>query len=277
LPRIKLPLVFRNGADSERTVKRLISWLFLILVAVVIGILLAWWRIPQTTTMLAVLAVILGGGAFLLTVAAALVAVLAYEGVIAKPKLRAEVRFGHGMPPMTLRFDPPNEHGYRRISQFIQCDAHVHLFNDSTSVSALNPAVKVQLYGLGSLRTEQLDGWSGGNHRNGIGLTSAQWDGGANYSIHPNWAREFPILKLYVDSPRSGHLEVGTAWWSLSPQLCRNRPKRCRHLSRRGRRHGAGSRLSQPATGWSARYLTVGVRPESGERDGRRRRNHQQR
>ena len=195
---MKSPFAWWSRDHHRPTVAAAIAMLLAILLIIGASIVAAWLTIRQTTTLLAVLGVILGGGAFLLTVAAAVVATLAYGAVIAIPELRVEVRFGHDMPPMTLRFDPPNGQGFRRISQFIQCDAHVYLINDSVNVSARNPAVKLQFYSLGAFPKEDLGGWVAGNHRHGWGWTSAQWDGGSNYSVHPKWRRELPILPLYA-------------------------------------------------------------------------------
>ena len=170
--------------------------LLLVVLGVGLSIWLTWRSASDAATRISMVADILGGGTLVLAVIGAAVATLAYRVTVRTPELRAEVRFGHGVPPMTLFFDPPNTVGCRRIAQFIQCDAHIHLHNDSPAVSARNPAVKVVFLGMGAFTKSDLEGWVGGNHRHGIGWTSAQWDGGANYSIHPKWGRELPVLKL---------------------------------------------------------------------------------
>jgi hypothetical protein len=187
-------------AASRRQVGRqvalLVGLLALILVALVIGLLIASHLIADTTAFLAAVADILAGGTLLFALLAAVVALSAYYATVRTPLLQVAVRFGHGIPPLTLDFDPPNEGGARRISQFIQTQCQVHLHNNSGVTSARNPAVKIQFRGMGAFTETELSGWQAGDHRHGIGWTSAQWDGGANYSIHPNWGRDLPILYI---------------------------------------------------------------------------------
>jgi len=143
---------------------------------------------------------LLAGGAFVLATVAAAVATLAYRVTILKPILKADVRFGHGVPALTLFVDPPKPDAvgprYRTISPFIQCDVHIHLHNHG-QVSARNPAVKFRVDGM-MLPPHDQEGWVLGDHFHGRGGYGwAQWDGGADYSIHPQWGRDLPILKLY--------------------------------------------------------------------------------
>ena len=168
---------------------------------------------------------LLAGGAFMLAVLAAVVAIFAYRVMLLKPDLRADVQFGHGVDGLTLFFDPPDANGIRKIAQFIQCDLHVRLYNYGR-VSARNPAVKVKLLGMwGLLGAVTVHGdWVPGDHRHGLGFTSVQWDGGADYSIHAKWGRDLPLLGLYevrmmANEQPAIHLEIVADGFANNYQL----------------------------------------------------------
>jgi hypothetical protein len=141
---------------------------------------------------------LLAAVAFVLAFVAAVVATLAYRVTILKPDLRAQVRFGHGVDGSMLlldkRHDPataPQPRGY--VGPYVQNTLHIHLHNYGP-VSARNPALKVNLVGMMFPPDEQ-KGWAFGDHFHGLGgFGYAQWDGGADFSIHPNWGRDLPLL-----------------------------------------------------------------------------------
>jgi hypothetical protein len=138
------------------------------------------------------------------------------------------VRFGHGADGTTLlldkRHDPassPQPGGY--VGSYVQNTLHIHLHNYGP-VSARNPALKVKLQGMMLPPVDQRD-WALGDHFHGMGgFGYAQWDGGADFSIHPNWGRDLPLLNLQgvrvlgTESPAI-QLEVVADGFSVSHPL----------------------------------------------------------
>lgn len=178
-------------------IRLLVGLLLVILLLVAVGAVDLFTSGLDRPTKLAAVGDLLAGGAFILALFAAIVATLAYSVAILKPDLRAEVRFGHGFEGLKLYLDPAEgPTGSRTLAPFIQDQMHIHLHNDGP-VSARNPALKVRFIGM-MIPPEKQDGWSFGDHFHGLGgFGWAQWDGGADFSIHPKWGRDLPMLSLY--------------------------------------------------------------------------------
>ena len=183
---------------KEARIGILLALIAVVCLAVVGGIVALFLASVDTAIKIGAAGDLLAGGAFVLATVAAAVATLAYRVTILKPILKADVRFGHGFGGLTLTIDPhaPNAMGRRAISPWIQCDMHIHLHNYG-EVSARNPALRVRLEGM-MFPPKNRAGWVLGDHFHGVGGYGwAQWDGGADYSIHPKWGRDLPILGLY--------------------------------------------------------------------------------
>ena len=64
--------------------------------------------------------------------------------------------------------------------------------------------MRITFDGLGGINNQ--DGWTITGSANQIGITSLQWDGGADYIIHGQWSRILPSLNVaglfaYKDEP----------------------------------------------------------------------------
>lgn len=155
----------------------------------------AWvltWPMPQTDR-LAVIGDTLAGGAFLLVAVGVILALAAYLIASAKPDLNAEVVFAFSEPNQPVFVGDALPDGAMKLQPFKQVEGRVRIHNGNGN-SARNPALRIDLVGLGGLKEQPP--WVAVAFANQVGAYAIQWDGGADYSIHGNWTRELPPLSF---------------------------------------------------------------------------------
>lgn len=136
---------------------------------------------------------ILAASTVLLALLGGLVAVAAYAAATARPHLEVEVTFRFSFPNEPVLQMAPSGTGSvsRAIAPWRQCEATVQIHNRS-SHSARNPAVRIDLIGMGGIGGSTA--WMPIHFASTVGATGVQWEGGADYPIHGNWTRELPTL-----------------------------------------------------------------------------------
>jgi hypothetical protein len=127
----------------------------------------------------------------------AVVALLAYISATGSPDLKPEITFNFSQPnqPVFMAHAGSPESGdFLMVEPFKQVDGRVVVYNKS-KYAARNPGVLIELEGCG-LRDSPLGEWRKVTAVNMIGVTSMQWDGGADYIIHGKWRRTLPPLNF---------------------------------------------------------------------------------
>jgi hypothetical protein len=145
-------------------------------------------------------------GGFILVAWGVMVALVAYISATGSPDLAVEVSFRFSFPNHPI-FDVADKaewiENWRRVKPYRQVEGQVRVTN-SSKYSGRNPGVRITLEGLGGIRNQE--GWAVTGAANQIGITSLQWDGGADYMIHGQWSRILPSLNvekmfMYDDDP----------------------------------------------------------------------------
>ena len=145
---------------------------------------------------LALVSLVLTASTVALAVVGSLVALAAYAAATQRPDLEVSVEFRFSFPnEPVLELSPvdPSGTGSRQVAPWRQTEATVKIRNRS-SYSARNPALQIQLLGLGGIPGQT--GWAPMHFVNTVGPTAVQWEGGADYAIHGNWERELPVLNF---------------------------------------------------------------------------------
>jgi hypothetical protein len=145
-------------------------------------------------------------GGFVLVAWGVIVALAAYVSATGSPDLSAEIifRFSFANHPTLMVADQTEwVGGWRRVKDYRQVEGRVTITN-SSRYSARNPGMRITLDGLGGILAQE--GWTVLSSANQIGITSLQWDGGADYMIHGQWSRVLPTLSVtgmfaYKDDP----------------------------------------------------------------------------
>jgi hypothetical protein len=125
----------------------------------------------------------------LLAVIAAAVGVLAYTVSTGAPALRIRVE----SVSSGTSTSSPGDQGQIRTVSFEKLTVKIYLRNDN-QYPARSPAVVVRLNGLLAERCGAQE-WAVTGFEE-AGLTEAQWDGGASYSVHGHSRRRLPDLSL---------------------------------------------------------------------------------
>jgi hypothetical protein len=171
-----------------------------ILLATVIALVGAafWnWRYGLAThDKVLVINTVVATGGFVLVAWGVIVALAAYVSATGSPELSAEISFRFSFPnrPTFSVADKEDWLGdWRRVGTYRQVEAEVTITN-SSKYSARNSGMRIQLDGLGGISDQT--GWTVVGQANQIGITSIQWDGGADYIIHGQWSRVLPSLHV---------------------------------------------------------------------------------
>lgn len=106
--------------------------------------------LPATIELrLAGVAAVLAAATVLLAVVAGVIGLAAYAAATQRPNLAVEIQFRFSRPNApVLEVQPPDQFGARFLAPWRQCEAQVLVHNKS-SYSARNPAVRIDLRGLG--------------------------------------------------------------------------------------------------------------------------------
>jgi hypothetical protein len=156
--------------------------------------LYAWNQIHERADRLAAIGDTMAAATLLLSALAATIALVAFLASTSAPRLEAEVVFRCSEPnrPVFLVEDDPLS---RRpgLVRFRQLEASVRIHN-RRATSAHNPAMRIDLVGMGGLRAQR--GWRPVDWANPYGVCAVQWDGGTQYAIHGNGTRVLPSLTL---------------------------------------------------------------------------------
>jgi hypothetical protein len=135
-------------------------------------------------------------GGFVLVAWGVIVALVAYVSATGSPDLAVEIsfRFSFANHPTFDVADQAEWIGsWRKVKLYRQVEGQVRVTN-SSKYSARNPGVRITLEGLGGISNQ--DGWTVTGSANQIGITSLQWDGGADYIIHGQWSRILPSFNV---------------------------------------------------------------------------------
>jgi len=197
--------------------RRLIQLRFLVILGTV-GILVAtiiafagvafwnWHYGLATHDKLLIINTVVAVGAFVLVAWGVIVALAAYVSATGSPDLSAEISFRFSSPnrPTFSVADKEQRVGHwRTVAPYRQVEGRPTITNRS-KYSARNPGMRIVLDGLGGISEQP--GWTVIGQANQIGITSLQWDGGADYIIHGQWSRVLPDLNVqgmfaYTDDP----------------------------------------------------------------------------
>jgi hypothetical protein len=163
-------------------------------------------------TRLAEVGDVLAGGTVLLAFIAALVALQAYAAAIGIPKLEIQIWFrfsGKNCPVFQMT---ENDYGELHTGDLPDQTTAMVFVRNRGSYSARNPVVILR---FDSLKSDMANDFSAGSgwafldfpdeSVNENSPSSAQWDGGANFSIHGHSARRLPDLAL-------GNITYNPAW-----------------------------------------------------------------
>jgi hypothetical protein len=165
------------------------------------------WRYGFAThDKLLVINTVVAIGAFILVAWGVIVALAAYVSATGSPDLSAEIAFRFSFPnhPTFKVADKQLWLGdWRTVEPYRQVEGRVTITN-SSKYSARNPGLRIVLDGLGGLSAQP--GWTVVGQANQIGITSLQWDGGADYIVHGEWSRVLPGFNVqgmfaYKDDP----------------------------------------------------------------------------
>jgi hypothetical protein len=143
---------------------------------------------------LAEVGVFIGGGTLALAAAAGLVAVQAYAFAAGLPDLRIQITFAGCLPNQpVLRAEMAQ--GWIKVLGDQQPFGRIALENLS-SYSARNPAVVVTMREMKIARNEYspVNGWVIIEAADTTDVTTLQWDGGSDYSIHGDLKRHLPAI-----------------------------------------------------------------------------------
>jgi hypothetical protein len=142
--------------------------------------------------------VIIAGATLVLALIAAVVAVMAYAAATGLPDLKLRVSFPFSAVNRPRFKAYAGEEGWLYAEGFKQITGTILLRNESR-YSAKNPAVTVRLdnlYVANSPEAPSLNGWIVIGFASTLGVTTVQWDGGPNYSVHGKSSRQLPPLNL---------------------------------------------------------------------------------
>jgi hypothetical protein len=165
------------------------------------------WHYGLTThDKLLIINTVVAVGAFALVAWGVIVALAAYVSATGSPDLSAEIAFRFSFPnrPTFSVADKDQWVGnWRTVATYRQVEGRVTITNGS-KYSARNPGMRIVLDGLGGISEQP--GWTVIGQANQIGITSLQWDGGADYIIHGQWSRILPDFNVegmfaYTDDP----------------------------------------------------------------------------
>lgn len=198
-------LIARFRALHQRRWRIRALWITVITISVatflatgLFGLLSDWAR----TDVIASMAAILTTGAVLLAVIAAVVAIAAYTAAVQRPVLVLEFNFLNNTGPGIIEWtrQPDNIYVQGNPQSFVleqnqQLIARLTIHNRST-VSARNPALRIEFLGFARTGPPPGPGWLPVNHTRADAAYAAQWDGGADLSIHGSWSRPIPEIQL---------------------------------------------------------------------------------
>lgn len=156
--------------------------------------LFAWNQIHERADRLVAIGDAMAAATLLLSALAATIALVAYLASTSAPHLEAEVVFRCSEPnrPVFLVEDDPLSRRPKLVS-FRQLEGSVRIHN-RRSASAHNPAMRIDLVGMGGIRAQR--GWRPVDWANPYGVCAVQWDGGTQYAIHGNGTRVLPSITL---------------------------------------------------------------------------------
>ncbi|TMC07532.1 MAG: hypothetical protein E6J41_15995 [Chloroflexi bacterium] len=165
-----------------------------IMVATAVGGYAVWVTSGDYADRLVAVGDVMVASTLLLTAIAVAVGVAAYQVTVEAPELEPEITFRCSEPnrPVFL-VEPEPRRRRHRLVRFRQVEASVRIHNRG-SASARNPAMRIDLVGMGGVRP-QLE-WRPTDWSNHVGVHAVQWDGGANLAIHGNGTRVLPDLSF---------------------------------------------------------------------------------
>jgi hypothetical protein len=136
-----------------------------------------------------------GVGALVLAAVAAVIALMAYRAATGLPDLQPRLWNAFSDPGEIMMKVLPVEAPatWPRVENFKQTIINVEIVNVSPW-SARNPLIQVELIGIGSFGPRLGEGWRAARHTQTVGVTTVQWDGGADNSIHGQSSRVLPPL-----------------------------------------------------------------------------------
>src|SRR5437660_8337015 len=152
----------------------------------------AWSRPGPDADRLVLVGDAIAAASLLLTAAAVAVTLVAYLVTTVAPDLEPEIAFrcSDANRPVFLVDEATSAAG-RRLTPFRQLQALVRIHNHGSG-AARNPAVRIDLMGLGGLRPQAE--WRPVEWTNRIGIHAVQWDGGAHFAVHGDGIRVLPLL-----------------------------------------------------------------------------------
>jgi hypothetical protein len=179
---------------TRNVVLGIVALVVAIMVATVAGGFVVWSAVDSPSDRLAALGDVMVASTLLLTAIAVAVGLAAYQVSVEAPELEPEITFRCSEPnrPVFL-VQPEAQRGISRLVSFRQVEASVRITNRG-SASARNPAMRIDLLGMGGMRP-QVD-WRAIDWSNPLGIHAVQWDGGANLAIHGNGTRVLPDLSF---------------------------------------------------------------------------------
>lgn len=125
-----------------------------------------------------------------------IVALAAYISATGSPNLSFEITFNFSYPNKPVfkaHVGFPEPGAALTAEPFKQLDGRVVIRNRS-KYAARNPGVLIEFKNCSLPDPPDLGEWRKVSTGNMVGVTSIQWDGGANYIIHGRWRRTLPPL-----------------------------------------------------------------------------------
>jgi hypothetical protein len=153
----------------------------------------AWNRIQESADRLVAVGDAMAAATLLLSAVGAMIALATYLASTESPQLEAEIVFRCSEPNRPVFLVEEEEHHRLRLVSFRQVEGSVRIHNRRSN-SAHNPAIRVDLFGLGGIRTQPH--WRPVDWANPYGVCAVQWDGGTQFAIHGNGTRVLPSLTL---------------------------------------------------------------------------------
>jgi hypothetical protein len=155
---------------------------------------LAWNQLHESADRLVAIGDAMAAATLLLSALAATIALAAYLASTESPHLEVDIIFRCSEPNQPV-FLAERELLSRklRLVPFRQVDGSIRIHNRRPA-SAHNPALRIDLIGLGGIRPQPH--WRPVDWANPYGVCAVQWDGGSQFAIHGRGTRVLPALSL---------------------------------------------------------------------------------
>lgn len=155
---------------------------------------LAWNQLQERADRLVAIGDAMAAATLLLSALAATIALAAYLASTESPQLDVEIIFRCSEPNRPVFLAEHDVHSRKlKLVSFRQVDASIRIHN-RRAASAHNPALRIDLVGLGGIRPQPH--WRPVDWANPLGVCAVQWDGGAQFAIHGRGTRVLPAFTL---------------------------------------------------------------------------------